>query len=172
MKHIMTIDEMASASDAQSKMEKWHKGERKQNIKACSDEKLKAYYMICLDKGYVMEANALYKEIVDRYLQDDVPKMSFEKVDGKLNADAICKYIDNHMNDIGDSGEDLFKFVKNDCVYYSWGTGDKNRIVDDYDCMIDKRNNIMKTSPDDEEPVSLDDTLEVINTINDDLFTS
>ena len=30
------------------KMEQWHKGLRRQNVKACSDEKLKIYYNICL----------------------------------------------------------------------------------------------------------------------------
>lgn len=154
------------------KMEKWHKGLRRQNVKACSDEKLIENYMICLEKGYVMEANALYREIVDRDLQDEVPEMAFSKVDGKLDADAICKYIENHVNEIGDDGGDLFKIVKDNCIYYSWGVNDKNRIVDDYDCMIDKNENIIKMDPNDEETISLDDTLSVVNTINDTLFTS
>ena len=143
------------------KMEKWHKGLRRQNVKACSDEKLIENYMICLEKGYVMEANALYREIVDRDLQDEVPEMIFSKVDGKLDAD-----------EIGDDGGDLFKIVKNNCIYYSWGVNDKNRIVDDYDCMIDKNENIIKMDPNDEETISLDDTLAVVNTINDTVFVS
>lgn len=173
MTHIMRIDEMASASNARiqsSKMEQWHKGQRRQNVKACSDEKLKAYYMICLDKGYPMEASALYKEIVYRDIQDDVPILWFDKVDGKLDADTICKFIDNYVNKEGDCGEDLFKFVKNNCVYYSWGTGDNNLIVDDFDCMIDKDNMVMKMYAKDDSPIDLNDTLKVINTINDELF--
>ena len=154
------------------KMEKWHKGLRRQNVKACSDEKLIENYMICLEKGYVMEANVLYREIVDRDLQDEVPEMVFTEVDGKLDVDAICKYIENHVNEIGDDGGDLFKIVKNNCIYYSWGVNDKNRIVDDYDCMIDKNENIIKMDPNDEETISLDDTLSVINTINDTVFVS
>lgn len=154
------------------KMEQWHKGLRRQNVKACSDEKLETYYNICLEKGYVMEANTLYREIVERGFQDEVPEMVFTEVDGKLGADAICKYIETHVNEIGDDGEDLFKVVKNNCIYYSWCTDDKTLIVDDYDCMIDKSKNIMKMFPDDEEYISLDDTLAVINTINDTLFTS
>lgn len=154
------------------KMEKWHKGLRRQNVKACSDEKLIENYMICLEKGYVMEANALYREIVDRDLQDEVPEMIFTEVDGKLDVDAICKYIENHVNEIGDDGGDLFKIVKNNCIYYSWGVNDKNRIVDDYDCMIDKNENIIKMDPNDEETISLDDTLVVINSINDTVFVS
>lgn len=154
------------------KMEQWHKGLRRQNVKACSDEKLETYYNICLEKGYVMEANALYREIVDRYLQDEVPEMVFTEVDGKLDTDAICKYIETHVNEIGDDGGDLFKFVKNNCIYYSWSNNDKTRIVDDYDCMIDKNKNIIKMDPNDEETISLDDTFDVINAINDTLFTS
>lgn len=154
------------------KMEKWHKGLRRQNVKACSDEKLIENYMICLEKGYVMEANALYREIVDRDLQDEVPEMAFSEVDGKLDADAICKYIENHVNEIGDDGGDLFKIVKDNCIYYSWGTNDETRIVDDYDCMIDKNENIIKMDPNDEETISLDDTIAVINAINDTVFVS
>lgn len=149
------------------KMEQWHKGLRKQNVKACSDEKLETYYNICLEKGYVMEANILYKEIVDRDLQDDVPEMIFKEIDGKLDASAICKYIETHVNENGDNGEDLFKVVKNNCVYYSWGINDGTLIVDDYDCMVDKNNNTMKI---DEESIDLDDTITVINTINNSLF--
>lgn len=154
------------------KMEQWHNGIRRQNVKACSDEKLEDYYNICLDKGYVPEANTLYREIVERGLQDEVPEMKFKKVDGTLDADAICKYIETHVNEIGDDGCDLFKVVKNNRVYYSWSTDNKVVIMVDYDCMIDKSGNIMKMFADDEEYISLDDTLTVINTINDTLFTS
>lgn len=154
------------------KMEQWHKGLRRQNVKACSDEKLKIYYNICLEKGYVMEANILYGEIVNREITDEVPEMIFSKVDGKLDADEICKYIETHLNEIGDDGGDLFKIVKNNCIYYSWGTNDENRIMDDYDCMIDKNKNIIKMDPNDEETISIDDTLTVINTINDTVFMS
>jgi hypothetical protein len=155
-----------------SKMEQWHKGERKQNVKACSDEKLKSYYMICLDKGYVMEANTLYREIVERDLQNDVPEMTFDKVDEKLDADTICKYIENHVNDIGDNGEDLFKTVEGNCVYYSWGRDKRLAPSEDYDCMIDKDNMVMKMDVNDSSPIDLNDTLEVINTINSELFGS
>lgn len=149
------------------KMEQWHKGLRRQNVKACSDEKLETYYNICLEKGYVMEANTLYKEIVERDLQDNVPEMVFTEVDGKLDADAICKYIDNHVNNIGDTGEDLFKTIEGNCVYYSWGRDKRLPASEDYDCMIDKSKNIMKILSDE---ISLDDTIEVINNINDELF--
>lgn len=175
MAHIMRIDEMSNISNTSvllSKMEQWHKGQRRQNVKACSDEKLKAYYMICLDKGYVMETNTLYKEIVERDLQDDVPEMLFKKVDVKLDADDICKYIENHVNSIGDEGGDLFKTVEGNCVYYSWGRDKRLSASEDYDCMIDKDNMVMKMHVNDSSPIDLNDTLEVINTINGELFVS
>ena len=39
--------------------------------------------------------------------------------------------------------------------------------MNDYDCMIDKNENIIKMDTNDEETISIDDTLTVINTIND-----
>ena len=44
--------------------------------------------------------------------------------------------------------------------------------MNDYDCMIDKNENIIKMDPNDEETISIDDTLTVINTINDTVFMS
>lgn len=52
------------------KMDAWHAGERKQNIKACSDEKLVAYYEYCSSKGYEAEANQLETEMRNRNLID------------------------------------------------------------------------------------------------------
>jgi len=173
--YISKIYEMSSASNESTKinkMEQWHKGQRRQNVKACSDEKLKAYYMICLDKGYVMEANAIYKEIVSRDIQDDVPEMMFKKVDGKLDADSVCKYIENHVNNIGDDGEDLFKTVDGNKIYYSWGFDKRLPASMNYDCMIDKDNMTMKMYASDTSSISLNNTLNVINTINDTLFGS
>ena len=42
----------------------------------------------------------------------------------------------------------------------------------DYDCMIDKDNMTMKMDASDTSSISLNDTLNVINTINDTLFES
>ena len=55
-----------NASEAETKMTAWHNGERKQNVKACSDAKLKAYYKICKGLGYEDEANKLKAEADSR----------------------------------------------------------------------------------------------------------
>lgn len=53
----------------QEKMDAWHNGTRKQNVKSCSDDKLKAYYKICVDSGYDEEAEKLRSEADSRGLK-------------------------------------------------------------------------------------------------------
>ena len=53
----------------QEKMDAWHNGTRKQNVKNCSDDKLKAYYKICVDSGYDEEAEKLRSEADSRGLK-------------------------------------------------------------------------------------------------------
>lgn len=53
----------------QEKMDAWHNGTRKQNVKSCSDDKLKAYYKICVDSGYDEEAEKLRREADSRGLK-------------------------------------------------------------------------------------------------------
>lgn len=53
----------------QEKMDAWHNGERKQNVKRCSDDKLKAYYKICVNSGYDEEAKVLKDEADSRGLK-------------------------------------------------------------------------------------------------------
>lgn len=53
----------------QEKMDAWHNGTRKQNVKSCSDDKLKAYYKICVDSGYNEEAEKLRSEADSRGLK-------------------------------------------------------------------------------------------------------
>lgn len=53
----------------QEKMDAWHNGTRKQNVKSCSDDKLKAYYKICVDSGYDEEAEKLRSEADSRSLK-------------------------------------------------------------------------------------------------------
>lgn len=50
----------------EEKMDKWHNGERKENIKACSDEKLKEYRKICRAKGYAEQVKLINAEIKRR----------------------------------------------------------------------------------------------------------
>lgn len=57
---------MVNASEAETKMTAWHNGERKQNVKACSDAKLKAYYKVCKKLGFEKEAGLLKAEADNR----------------------------------------------------------------------------------------------------------
>lgn len=52
----------ASYSEQEEKMDLWHNGQRKQNIRACSDDKLKVNFDICVRKGYDHEALLLRNE--------------------------------------------------------------------------------------------------------------
>lgn len=55
-----------NASEAETKMTAWHNGERKQNVRSCSDAKLQAYYKICKNLGYEDEADKLKAEADSR----------------------------------------------------------------------------------------------------------
>ena len=48
--------------DQKQKMTDWHNGKRGLNIRACSDDKLKMNYDICVQKGYQTEARQLLNE--------------------------------------------------------------------------------------------------------------
>ena len=52
--------------EAGAKMDAWHAGTRKQNIKSMSDAKLKMNYEICKGKGYTKEATMLKTEALNR----------------------------------------------------------------------------------------------------------
>ena len=45
-----------------AKMDQWHKGTRKENVKNCSDAKLIVYYVICLEFKYNEEIEKLEDE--------------------------------------------------------------------------------------------------------------
>jgi addiction module RelB/DinJ family antitoxin len=51
------------ALTSEEKMDRWHNGSRKENIKACSEEKLKEYRKICRAKGYAEEAKQINAEL-------------------------------------------------------------------------------------------------------------
>lgn len=58
-----------TVKDGQEKMNAWHNGERNQNVKRYSDDKLKTYYKICVDSGYDEEAEKLRAEANSRGLK-------------------------------------------------------------------------------------------------------
>lgn len=57
--------------EAEGKMDAWHNGTRKQNIKSCSNEKLIMNYGICMAKGYEKEAAELKAEMDKRNIKID-----------------------------------------------------------------------------------------------------
>ena len=56
--------------DAESKMDKWHEGKRKQNVKACSTDKLIMNLGICKRKGYDSEAQQIQDELDSRGINE------------------------------------------------------------------------------------------------------
>ncbi len=56
-------------SEAYDKMKAWHEGTRKQNLKACSDVKLKMNYRVCKELGYEEEMKKIEDEANSRNLQ-------------------------------------------------------------------------------------------------------
>lgn len=59
---------MKADSTAYDKMKAWHEGTRKQNLKNCSDEKLKMNYDICKELGYDAECRQIEAEAKTRNL--------------------------------------------------------------------------------------------------------
>lgn len=58
--------ELNEALTPEQKMDAWHNGTRRQNIKACKDEKLIMYLKICMDKGYQREVDIIEDELDKR----------------------------------------------------------------------------------------------------------
>lgn len=50
----------------EEKMDAWHNGERRENIRACGDIKLKKYLEICKEKGYLEQAKIISDELKHR----------------------------------------------------------------------------------------------------------
>ena len=63
-----TTTEFKANPVAVQKMTAWHNGERKQNVGACSDAKLKMYYNTCKSLGFETEMNILKVEAESRGL--------------------------------------------------------------------------------------------------------
>lgn len=63
-----TTTEFKANPVAVQKMTAWHNGERKQNVGACSDAKLKMYYNTCKGLGFETEMNVLKAEAESRGL--------------------------------------------------------------------------------------------------------
>lgn len=62
-------EELEEGLSPQEKMDAWHHGERRENIKACGNAKLIKYLSICKNSGYIEEAQIIRNELKSR----DIP---------------------------------------------------------------------------------------------------
>ena len=86
LEESVSLDE--SSLTPEEKMDLWHAGERKENIKACGDAKLYKYREICKDKNYVREVLAIDAELQNRGL--DVPEQSAQVYPKVENTKPTC----------------------------------------------------------------------------------
>ena len=74
----------------EEKMDMWHNGERRENIKACGDSKLYMYRDICKNKDYVREVAIIDNELTNRGLS--VPEESSVKYSSaRKDIDSIAR---------------------------------------------------------------------------------
>lgn len=66
----------------QEKMDAWARGERRENIKACSDSKLEMYRDICEESGYYAQVKIIDKELESRELSNKKEKLVAKMIDG------------------------------------------------------------------------------------------
>ena len=59
-------EELDEGLSPQEKMDAWHHGERRENIKACGNAKLIKYLSICKNSGYMEEAQIIRNELKSR----------------------------------------------------------------------------------------------------------
>ena len=99
----------ADKDDAESKMDKWHEGKRKQNVKACSTDKLIMNLGICKRKGYDSEAQQIQDELDSRGINES---QLFEDEVAEHNYgpefDEVIEHVKNGTVDTEKDSEILF----------------------------------------------------------------
>lgn len=90
-----------SYEEAEAKMDAWHNGTRKQNVKACSDEKLRMNLQICLDKGYTREAKILQNEIDARSNDEIIEGLGITK-------SKLVKLFEKQNWDFDENGDEVY----------------------------------------------------------------
>ena len=99
----------ADKEDAESKMDKWHEGKRKQNVKACSTDKLIMNLGICKRKGYDSEAQQIQDELDSRGINES---QLFERAISEHNYgpkfDEVIEHVKNGTIDTEKDSEILF----------------------------------------------------------------
>lgn len=63
----------------EEKMDAWHNGQRRENIKACGDKKLIDYFDICYSQGYTKEKNIIGDELKKRGYSFEPLSLSWDK---------------------------------------------------------------------------------------------
>lgn len=104
--NIITLEEnseeeedelLDEALTPQEKMDAWHEGKRRENIKACGDRKLASYINICKNKGYDKEVGLIRQEFKRR----GVPQELYEEVDIEDNEEDTASWnTDFHKLDV------------------------------------------------------------------------
>ena len=80
----------------QEKMDAWHEGNRRENIKACGDRKLATYIKICKNSGYDKEANIIRQEFERR----GIPKELYEDIEEDNKENKASWDTDFHRLDV------------------------------------------------------------------------
>ena len=98
----------ADKEDAESKMDKWHEGKRKQNVKSCSTDKLIMNLGICKRKGYDTEAQQLQDELDSRGINES--QLFEEEVAHTFEPefDEVIEHVKNGTIDTEKDSEILF----------------------------------------------------------------
>ena len=73
----------------EEKMDMWHDGLRRENIKACGDAKLDMYRKICQDKGYDEQVDIIENELRNRGLLDSETDDELSYIDGKAYIETV-----------------------------------------------------------------------------------
>ena len=99
----------ADKEDAESKMDKWHEGKRKQNVKACSTDKLIMNLGICKRKGYDSEAQQIQDELDSRGINES-QLFEGEVIEHNYGPefDEVIEHVKNGMVDAEKDSEILF----------------------------------------------------------------
>ena len=92
--------------EGEKKMDDWHKGTRKENVKLCSDEKLKMYYGICKRKKYAAELHALKAEADRRKLVLESEKVDEKKQMYESIMSVVAKEVKKSLNENDGAGYD------------------------------------------------------------------
>lgn len=96
----------------QEKMDAWHNGTRRENIRACGDDKLLMYRKICADSGYADEVDKIDAELENRGITPPTTGEKLKPIEAKKPTFAFDKE-DNLLLILSDEAGENFisKFI-------------------------------------------------------------